>query len=142
MPVELPIGLSLILCDTTIEDVRTKKKSLIGLFTQISADKFPYTHPKMDVLVTLTGCCGPVPCTITCSEDGAEKPLVSINFMVNAKSPRDVADVVLSIQSMRFPTPGLYIFRVLADGVPFMMRPINVRQRTARPSTSNASEQS
>ena len=137
MPVsELPIGLTLVLCDTIIEDVRTKKKSLIGLFTQITAEKFPYTHPKTDVLVSMTGCLGTVPCTITCSLDGAEKPLVSVNFKVDVHSPRDVADVVLSIKSMRFPAPGLYMIRVLADGIPFMMRPIRVLQRAPRPSSS------
>ena len=137
MPVsELPIGLTLVLCDTIIEDVRTKKKSLIGLFTQISADKFPYTHPKMDVLVSMTGCLGTVPCTITCSLDGEEKPLVSVNFKVETHSHRDVADVVLAIKSMRFPAPGLYMFRVLADGIPFMMRPIRVMQRAPRPSST------
>lgn len=131
---DLPIGLALIPCDTLIEDVRTKKKSLIGLFSQILTDSFPYTHPSLNLLVSLTGCVGSTPCTIVCEKSDDKQKIVDVLCQINAKSPMDVVDMVINLKSLVFPAPGRYDLKVLVDRIPVMMRPIKVLSKVKPPS--------
>ena len=126
---ELPIGLALLICDTLIEDICTKKKSLIGLFSQITAKRFPYIHPAMTVFISMTGAKGEFKCTLTCQREEDGESVITVPCKIKTNFPRDVADLVLSLRSMRFTKPGRYMFRVLVDGVPVMMRPLNVVER-------------
>ncbi|MBQ6472645.1 MAG: hypothetical protein IJJ33_11720 [Victivallales bacterium] len=127
---ELPKGLALLICDTLIEDMRTKKKSLIGLFSQITAKKFPYIHPSMTLFISMTGAKGEFKCTLACNREEDGESVISVPCKMETGSPRDVADLVVSLRSMRFTKPGRYMFRVLVDGVPVMMRPLNVVERS------------
>ena len=84
---ELPIGLALILCDNIIEDIRTRKKSMIGIFSQIYADSFPYTLPALNILVSMTGCVSDFPCTLVCEHVEDRKTVFSVNCGITAKPP-------------------------------------------------------
>ena len=126
---EIPIGLALILCDTVIEDRRTMKKSLIGLFSQIGALSFPYTHPLIHLLVSLTGGKGEYPCEVLCQHEDLKTTVFSIKNTLRFRSHDEVADLVYNLKSLTFPRPGRYWFKVLVDEMPVMMRPVLVVPR-------------
>jgi hypothetical protein len=132
-PSELPIGLALLVCDTVIEDRRTMKKSLIGLFSQINVNKLPHVHPALCLFISLTGGTGEYPCEVICEHmDNAEK-VFALKCKVAFKTPYDVAELVFSLRSLRFQQPGRYWIKVVIDSMPLMMRPLQVSQRQAPP---------
>jgi hypothetical protein len=130
---ELPIGLALLVCDTVIEDRRTLKKSLVGLFSQINVGKLPYVHPGLFLFVSLTGGTGEYPCEIVCEHvDSAEK-VFALKCKVAFKTPYDVAELVFALRALRFTQAGRYWIKVLVEGMPLMMRPLVVTCRPPAP---------
>ncbi|NMA43578.1 MAG: hypothetical protein GX946_09390 [Oligosphaeraceae bacterium] len=126
---EIPIGLALIPCDTVIEDRLTGKKSLIGIFGQFSVRKFPYTHPNMCVLVSLTGGSGEHVCELTCSDAGSQKVIFNVKAKIKFKHPHQVLDMVFQLRATEFPCADTYWIKVNVDDMPLMMRPLLVVQR-------------
>jgi hypothetical protein len=125
---EMPIGLALISCDTVIEDRRTNKKSLIGLFGQLNVRRFPYVHPSLSLFVSMTGGTGEHACEVLCSNDSLAKPLFSVKGKIKFDHPQQVIDMVFQLQAIRFPLADTYWIKVVVDEVPLMMRPLVVVQ--------------
>lgn len=134
---ELPVGLSLIVCDTIIEDKLTSKKSLIGLFGRINVRSLPVVHPSMSLLITLTGGNGTYPMEVQCTHAELDAPVFSVTCDVKCDSPMQVLELVFQLKNIRFPLPDYYWIKVLIDGVPIMMRPLQV---VARPASETPSE--
>ena len=57
MPV-LPKVNSFLLCDYIIQEHRTGKKSLIGIFHNIIAGQFPFAHPSLFIYANLSDAMG------------------------------------------------------------------------------------
>lgn len=113
-----PQVLALVICDDVIEDSTTRKKSLFGLFDGIGARRFPVIHPSMAVFVTMVGQ-GNVPLRLELvhAEDITEEngPLLRIEQPeFEFRDPNAVVDFVFKLKGVRFPRPGVYLFRVLA----------------------------
>src|SRR5262245_37850614 len=53
-----PTAIALTVCDQVIVDERTKKPSLIGVFTGLGVDDFPSDPQRFSVCATLTGSTG------------------------------------------------------------------------------------
>lgn len=126
---ELPIGLALLVCDTVIEDRRSMKKSLIGLFSQINVPKLPYSHPGMYLFVALTGGSGDYPCELLCEHVESSEKVFALRCKVSFKTPYDVAELVFALRALRFTQPGRYWIKVMIDSMPLMMRPLVVNCR-------------
>lgn len=130
---EMPIGLALIACDTIIEDRRSGKKSLIGIFEQIGVKKLPFTLYSMSLLVSLTGGSSEHFCEVLCSNDSSSKPIFTVKGKLKFKHPTQVIDLVFKLSSLRFTTTGIYWIKVLVDEIPLMMRPLLVKEVTKTP---------
>jgi len=126
---EMPIGLALICCDTVIEDRRTGKKSLIGLFGQLNVRRLPYVHPSLSLLVSLTGGTGEHACEVLCVNDNLDKPVFSVRGKIKFEHPQQVLDMIFQLQATRFPVAGTYWVKVIIDELPLMMRPLVVVQQ-------------
>ncbi len=125
MPVrETPLGLSLLMCDTIIEDRHTGKKTLVGLFDRVHARRFPCVHPFMCVFVALTGARGRFPCEVVCRHQDGHTVAFSAKGEVNMADPRLVADLVFRLSGITFPKPDMYWVNFVVDEVPIMMRPL------------------
>ena len=133
MPNELPIGIGLIPCDSVIEDIRTRKKSIIGIISKISADSFPYTVQSMNLLISLTGCIGNFPFRLKCVHDDTRQEIMNVACDVKSSAMNDVVEVLVSFKTLKFPLPGTYTFSVVVDGIPIMFRPITVLSRVKKP---------
>ena len=49
-----PVVKAFLICDQIIHDAQTGKKSLIGVFHELRADRFPATHPTLWIYANLT----------------------------------------------------------------------------------------
>lgn len=126
---ELPMGLTLLLCDTIIEDRLTGKKSLIGLFSQIHTSKMPCVHPSMMVMVSVTGGQGSYPCELVCEHPELPEPVFRMNCTLNFENPFQVLDMIFNPKNSVFKLPGKYEIKVIIDGVPELIRPLMVLPR-------------
>ena len=120
------MGLALMLCDTIIEDRFTGKKSLIGLFSQIHAQKIPCIHQSMMLLVSMTSGQGTYSCEIVFEHADLPKPVFRTECPLTFENPFQVVDLVYQLKIVRFPLPGKYWIKVNIDGVSVMMRPLMV----------------
>ena len=123
------MGLSLAVCDQIIEDKLTGKKTLVGLFSRISAAKFPCIHPTMSVFVSMTGGQGKYPCEVLCRHVDGEPVVFSAKGQVTLRDPQQVVDLAFRLNGIRFPVEGMYWVNFLIDEVPLMMRPLFLEKR-------------
>jgi len=125
---ETPMGLALLVCDTTIQDSKTGKRTLVGLFHRLQSSRFPCVHPQMAVFVALTSGRGTYPCEVICKHADGKTVAFSIKGEVKLRDPSQVVEFAVQLAPVRFPLPGTYWLHFLADEVPIMMRPILVRE--------------
>ena len=137
---ETPMGLSLQICDSVIEDKHTGKKSLIGLFDRIHARVLPCVHPAMAVFVSITGGRGEYPCEIVCRHQDGTTLAFEAKGKVALADPRQVVDLVFRMNGVRFPLEGLYWVTFQMDDIPIMMRPLQVRTPEAKPPAGSPGE--
>ena len=133
MPNELPIGIGLIPCENVIEDIRTRKKSIIGIVSRITADVFPFTVQSFNMLISLTGCIGSFPCRLKCVHDDTRQEIMNVACDVKSSAMNEVVEVLVTFKTLKFPLPGTYTFSVVVDGIPIMFRPITVLSRVKKP---------
>lgn len=121
-----PVVLSINICDTIIRDGRTKKVSLIGLFSVINAQTFPVKHPLMHVYVAMTNGHGRQRINIrfTKMSDGAT--LVGMQGDIMFENPLQVAELNVEWMGVTFDEPGDYLVEVLCDGKPIGDRKFKV----------------
>ncbi|MBN2449893.1 MAG: hypothetical protein JXR77_05865 [Lentisphaeria bacterium] len=125
-PLETPLGLSLLMCDTIIEDKHTGKKTLVGLFDRVHARRFPCIHPFMCVYVSLTGARGRFSCEVLCRHQDNHTVAFSAKGQVELRDPRQVVDLVFRLGGVTFAKPEMYWLNFVVDDVPIMMRPLFV----------------
>lgn len=125
---ETPLGLSLLMCDTIIEDKHTGKKTLVGLFDRVHARRFPCVHPFMCVFVSLTGARGCFPCEVICRHQDSHTVAFSAKGEVSMRDPRQVVDLVFRLSGVTFSKPDMYWLNFVVDDVPIMMRPLFVME--------------
>ena len=130
---EMPMGLSLLVCDTIIEDRLTTKKSLVGLFDRVQVSNLPCIHPEMCVFIALTGGHGTYPCEVVCKHTDGKTMAFYAKGTVEFKDPCQVVDLVFRMKNVRFQKEGTYWLNFIADGVPVMMRQITITKHQSKP---------
>ncbi|MFH1037487.1 MAG: hypothetical protein V1789_02315 [PVC group bacterium] len=123
------IGLALIVCDEVIEDKKTSKKSLIGMFNRIVVKEFPCKHPRLHVFVSLTGGRGEHKVDLRCINQSTRKPLFGATGKIGFNNPNAIIEVDFDLQNAVFPEPGNYAFEFLCDDEWVLDRPFVVVKR-------------
>ena len=108
-----PISLAMIICDTIIEDSKTGKKSIIGMFNNIFSEKIPCIHSQISILILLTEGTGKYPIKVRCLQVGEEKEILTINGNINFENPHQIVDMNIELDGVEFPQYGDYRFEVL-----------------------------
>lgn len=111
-----PILKAILLCDYTIMEEGSHKRSLIGLFDRIRSQKFPVVHPTMSVYVQFREIEGIFNFTLELYDLTEAKVLnkaVVKDFKVLERS-RD-CELVFNLFSVRFDKPGDYEFRIYVN---------------------------
>ena len=106
-----------LVCDTIIIDSLTGKKSIIGAFTHLWAQKFPCQHPQVGVYFSLTDAEGKYDFEIQLFYLDQDQ-LVGKGSLPSIEIPNRLAtqDFGVNIPYLVFPGPGKYEFRLYADG--------------------------
>lgn len=132
----VPQCLALMLCDTVIEDRRTRNKSLINMFNGVLAPSVPVRHDKMCAFTAFSGGRGTVPIALRlCFDKQYEQDLIRLtgNLVFPPGNPHAVVDMVFEVRGFVFPQFGNYTFEVVHEEVPLMARRFSVTQAEALP---------
>ena len=123
-----PAVLSINICDSIIRDEITKKVSLIGLFSTITANIFPCTHPLLHVYIVLTNGHGKYETDILFLDLVDDKPITGMRGPLEFQNPLQVVEVNACWQGLKFEKPGEYVVQVKCDGEPIGERKFRVIQ--------------
>ena len=121
-----PVGLAMMLCDYVIEDKRTNKKSLIGLFSNISAKNFPASHYCMNAFVVLSDGHGDYRGELRCIKADDEQEISTMKGPIPFPDPRAVLEFNFEMYGLTFPEPGEYIMQFLCDNEIVIQRKLNL----------------
>jgi hypothetical protein len=124
-----PILKAMLLCDLTIVEKDTHKRSLVGIFDSIRSKQFPSAHPSLSVYVQFREIEGAFDFLLELYDLEEGKVLhkaVIEKFRVQDKS-RD-CELVFNLMSIRFEHPGDYEFRIYADDFIFGQKSFKVMQ--------------
>ena len=122
-----PILKAMLLCDQTLIEEGTHKRSLIGLFDRIKVSQFPSTHPSMSVYVQFREIEGSFSFSLELydlTEGKIMNRSVIKDFKVENKS-RD-CEMVFNLLSVRFEHPGEYEFRIFLNEFVFGQKSFSV----------------
>lgn len=125
---------AMLVCDYVITEQETNKKSLIGIFENIGAVKFPFMHPSLSVYIKLTEARG----TYRFRLDLVN--LQSNTLVGQGEIPNDITiasplashELVFNLRGLKFIEPGEYEFRIFANDGIFGQKTFNVSQLAAK----------
>jgi len=127
-----PVVLAMIICDAIHQDPATKKCTLLGTFSTISARDFPVVHRQLAVHVALTDGRGKVRIKLTLvGMEETEPPLFSGEGTIEFADPRVVAELNFRLKNVTFPRKGEYRFQVYGNDELLMERRLHVLQLRA-----------
>jgi hypothetical protein len=129
--VRVPRINAMLICDYVITEQGTNKKSLIGIFENINALKFPCMHHALTVYIKFTDAMG---------EYRVRLELVDLKndkIIAKAESPRQMKvsdplvahELVFSLRGLRFQHAGEHEFRVFANDKIFGQKTFRVVDR-------------
>jgi hypothetical protein len=111
---DAPICVAVIVCNDVIEDKRTSNKSLIGLFNAINAPQLPVTHPRMNVIASITNANGELPISLKITApSGAE--VMKAEGSVPLNDPLAVVDVVFEVNGLPIEELGTYMIDIFSN---------------------------
>ena len=125
----VPVALAMVVCDAIYQDPATKKCTLLGTFSTITARRFPVAHPQLAVHVALTDGRGNVRIKLALAgEEENLPPLFSGEGMIHFADPRVVAELNFQLSNVAFPKAGAYRFQLFANDELLMERRLLVIQ--------------
>jgi len=125
------MGVSLMICDQVITEAGTNKKSLIGVFSNIAARKFPCRIPKICIFVSITGGHGTAKSEVRCVNEQTHEPLFGAEGEISFANPNHMVEAVFEFNNVAFPAPGLHCIEVLSNGEIVLQRRFVVQQLKA-----------
>lgn len=109
------IALAMIVCDMVIDDRKTGKKSLIGMFNNITAAKVPSIHPRLNVFISLTEGNGEYAGKLRCSYVNENKPVAEIGGPISFKNPQQIIEFNFELRGLPLIKYGNYRFDFLCN---------------------------
>ena len=122
-----PILKAFLVCDMTLIEEGTHKRSLIGLFDRIKTSKFPSTHPAMSIYVQFREIEGVFNFTLELfdiEENRSMHRAVISDFRVENRSSD--CELVFNLLQLRFPHAGDYEFRIYLSDMVFGQKSFKV----------------
>ncbi len=111
-----PVLLAILVCDTVIDDRRTNKKSLIGLFDRITAAALPVQHPALHLFVSLTNGRGMCDGHVRVVKSDTDEVVTEMNGPIEFPDPMAVVELDFAIHDLVFPEEGEDRFQFLGNG--------------------------
>jgi len=128
-----PTALAMIICDHVWREPCDGKVSILGTFTMLNADNFPFRHPVIAIYLALTNGHGQVPIMLRLIDVDEQFPAVfELSTVFVFPNPHMVVEQGLEVPNVPFPRPGEYRMQLLANGELLMERRLHVRSRVKR----------
>jgi len=121
-----PAGLAIVVCDQIIEDKLTHKKSLIGIFNQIAAGKFPCQHSRLAVFVSLTEGRGVCAARLRIAHEETGHVVAEVKGQIQFPDIHAVLELNFDMVGLVFPQPGLYSIEFYCDDALVLERRFHV----------------
>jgi hypothetical protein len=124
-------------CDQVIQDAQTGKKSLIGVFHELRAQRFPAVHPVLWIYANLTDARGRYEFQIRLVDvarnsilgKGAPPP-------IDIQGPLQTTEISAQLRNVALPSEGTYEFHLVANGQLVATKAIRVAPLQPPPSES------
>lgn len=122
---ERPRCIAVLICNEVIEDVRTRSKTLVGLFDTIHAHSLPAVHPRMFIMAQFTDGVGEWPVSFRIS--GPENDEIALlDGTAKITDPLSVLDIVFDLHGLPLRTEGVHFVDVHIAGEHAAGRRFNV----------------
>jgi hypothetical protein len=115
-------------CDAVHIDPASGKHTILGVFSNIRAQRFPVTHPYMVWFLTITDCsAGERRLKISIGLDPTRlQPFIDRTF--NSQGPLMRINLINEIRNLPFPQPGEYAILVEIDDEPLLATSLTLTQ--------------
>lgn len=124
-----PILKAMLLCDQTLVEEGTHKRSLIGLFDRVKVPVFPTVHNSMSVYVQFREIEGTFDFTLELHDIAEDKTLhKAVVNRFNVKDRSRDCELVFNLLSVRFLHAGEYEFRIFVNESVFGQKSFQVVQ--------------
>ena len=112
-----PVTNAMLICDSVIVESKTEKKSLIGIFENIRAAKFPCTHGSLTIYIKLTNAHGGYKFVLNLVDldDNTVIGGGKLPQEINVPSPLNTHDLIFNLLGLKFKHPGKYEFQLFAN---------------------------
>jgi hypothetical protein len=124
-----PKSLAIMICELVVDDKAIGKKALVGLLNHVSAAAVPYTHPKLNVYVSLTGGFDEYRMVLRCVQATGDSEIFRMEGIVQFLDPGQIVEFTGEIAALTFPDYGAYRFELLCDDDPVSTRPFHVLEK-------------
>ena len=111
-----PIVKAFLVCDQVIHDAQTGKKSLIGVFHELRAERFPAVHPMLWIYANITEARGKYRIEIQLVDvdrntvlGRGQPPEIVIS------KPPETTEISAQLRNVALPGPGTYEFHLLVN---------------------------
>lgn len=111
-----PVVKAFLICDQIIQDAQTGKKSLIGVFHELRAERFPAVHPLLWIYANLTDAHGRYAFQIRLVDvergevlGRGEPPSLDI------PGPLQTTELSAQLRNVALPRPGTYEFQLISN---------------------------
>lgn len=122
-----PILKAMLLCDSTLVEEVSHKRTLIGLFDSIRSTQFPTVHPAMSVYVQFREIEGVFDFSLELVDLSDEKPLnKAVVKQFNVKDRSRDCELVFNLLSVKFDHPGDFEFRIYVNDCIFGQKSFKV----------------
>jgi len=124
-----PILKSILICDQIIEDIVTRKKTLVGVFERLISPTFPIHHGNLGVFFQIVDAEGEYNFSLELA-DVENNITMGVAHLPTAKveSPVQVSNFALMFQGLRFEHPGVHEFRLWVGNELIGQHALNVLQ--------------
>ncbi|MBF0486134.1 MAG: hypothetical protein HQL16_06445 [Candidatus Omnitrophica bacterium] len=112
-PLPIPLGMSI--CDMIIEDKKTGKKSLIGMFSTVSTHQVPCVVSRFAVFISLTEGIGDYSCSLRCIRAKDNLLIAETKGTVKFTDRAEVVEIALEIAGLSIPEYGYYRLELYCD---------------------------
>jgi hypothetical protein len=110
-----PTVLAMVICDAIHQDPATKKCTLLGTFSTITARSFPVVHPGLAIHVALTEGRGNTRIRLSLVSADEHQTLFTQEGVIQFADPRVVAEINFGIRNLNLPNPGEYRVQIHAN---------------------------
>ena len=113
----LPIVKAFLICDQVIHDAQTGKKTLVGVFHELRAERFPAVHPVLWIYANLTDARGKYVFEIRFYDVERNNVLgQGTPPTITIPGPLQTTELSAQLRNVQLPGPGTYEFQLHTNG--------------------------